>query len=134
MFFFSKIFYNSVSSMSTEEINSFRALNQITFPGNGWGPNPIRTFEEAGFPQTIAHPIMNAGFDAPTPIQAQGWPIALSGHDMIGIAETGSGKTLAFLLPGMVHIMAQPKLRWGKIINIIRNEKDFFIFIQEFIV
>lgn len=43
--------------------------------------------------------------------QLQGWPIALSGRDMIGIAETGSGKTLAFLLPGIVHINAQPYLR-----------------------
>lgn len=31
----------------------------------------------------------------PTPIQAQGWPLALSGKDMVGIAQTGSGKTLA---------------------------------------
>lgn len=43
--------------------------------------------------------------------QLQGWPIALSGRDMIGIAETGSGKTLAFLLPAIVHINAQPFLR-----------------------
>lgn len=35
------------------------------------------------------------GFSAPTAIQAQGWPIALSGKDMVGIAQTGSGKTLA---------------------------------------
>lgn len=32
---------------------------------------------------------------APTAIQAQGWPIALSGRDIVGIAQTGSGKTLA---------------------------------------
>ena len=31
----------------------------------------------------------------PTPIQAQGWPIALSGYDVVGIAQTGSGKTLS---------------------------------------
>lgn len=31
----------------------------------------------------------------PTPIQAQGWPLALSGQDMVGIAQTGSGKTLS---------------------------------------
>jgi superfamily II DNA/RNA helicase len=42
-----------------------------------------------------------------TPIQAQGWPMALLGRDMIGISATGSGKTLAFLLPGMIHINAQ---------------------------
>lgn len=33
-------------------------------------------------------------FEEPTPIQSQGWPIALSGHNMVGIARTGSGKTL----------------------------------------
>ncbi len=31
----------------------------------------------------------------PTSIQAQGWPVALSGDNMVGIAQTGSGKTLA---------------------------------------
>jgi len=31
----------------------------------------------------------------PTPIQAQGWPLALSGRDLVGIAQTGSGKTLS---------------------------------------
>lgn len=37
-------------------------------------------------------------FSVPTAIQAQGWPIALSGRDMVGIAQTGSGKTLAVSL------------------------------------
>lgn len=35
----------------------------------------------------------------PTPIQAQGWPVALSGRDLVGIAQTGSGKTLAVSFP-----------------------------------
>ena len=39
-----------------------------------------------------------------------GWPLALSGKDMIGIAQTGSGKTLAFTLPAIIHINDQPKL------------------------
>merc|ERR1740123_2564689 len=39
--------------------------------------------------------------------------MAMSGRDMIGVAETGSGKTLAFLLPAVVHINAQPLLRPG---------------------
>ena len=34
----------------------------------------------------------------PTPIQAIGWPIALSGKDCVGIAQTGSGKTAAVSL------------------------------------
>lgn len=38
----------------------------------------------------------------------------LSGKDLIGIAETGSGKTLAFILPAIVHIAEQPKLKHGE--------------------
>lgn len=38
------------------------------------------------------------------PIQAQGWPIALSGHDLVAIGQTGSGKTLGYILPAIVHI------------------------------
>lgn len=54
--------------------------------------------------------IANLRFADPTPIQAQGWPMALKGRDLIGIAETGSGKTLAYLLPALVHVNAQPRL------------------------
>lgn len=38
---------------------------------------------------------LTQGFSEPTAIQAQSWPIALSGRDLVGIAHTGSGKTLA---------------------------------------
>jgi len=54
--------------------------------------------------------VNKAGFTEPTPIQCQGWPMALMGRDLIGLAETGSGKTLAYLLPAVVHINAQPYL------------------------
>lgn len=53
------------------------------------------------------------GFDFPTAIQAQGWPIALSGKNMVGIAQTGSGKTLAYMLPAIIHIKNQPRLQRG---------------------
>lgn len=36
--------------------------------------------------------------------------MALSGRDMVGIAETGSGKTLSFILPAIVHVNAQDVL------------------------
>merc|ERR1719229_710288 len=57
--------------------------------------------------------IRRNNWSAPPPIQAQGWPIALSGHDMVGIAQTGSGKTLAYILPAIVHINHQDYLRSG---------------------
>jgi superfamily II DNA/RNA helicase len=55
--------------------------------------------------------VKRAGFTQPTPIQSQGWPMALLGRDLVGLAETGSGKTLSYLLPAVVHINAQPFLR-----------------------
>jgi ATP-dependent RNA helicase DDX5/DBP2 len=50
------------------------------------------------------------GFTAPTFIQAQAWPIAFEGRDLVAIASTGSGKTAGFLLPAFLHILAQRKL------------------------
>ena len=51
-----------------------------------------------------------SAFKAPSAIQAQCWPVLLSGRDVIGIAATGSGKTFAFALPAIVHIRAQAPL------------------------
>ena len=50
--------------------------------------------------------IRAAGFKEPSPIQAQSWPMALSGRDVVAIAQTGSGKTISFALPAMLHINA----------------------------
>ena len=52
-----------------------------------------------------------AGFETPTPIQAQALPAIMSGRDVIGIAKTGSGKTLAYLLPMLRHIADQPPVQ-----------------------
>jgi len=73
-------------------------------------PRPVETFDEAQFPNYILQTLKSLNFTDPTPIQSQGWPIASSGRDMVGIAETGSGKTLAFVLPSIVHINAQDLL------------------------
>ena len=64
-------------------------------------PNPYEKFEDfPGLSQQQLRSFYDAGFSAPTPIQSQSWPIAMSERDVISIAKTGSGKTLAFLLPG----------------------------------
>ena len=66
-------------------------------------PNPIRTFDEAFFHYPdILRELKRAGFEKPSPIQMQAWPIALRGMDLIGIAQTGTGKTLAFILPAFI--------------------------------
>ncbi|KZV76542.1 DEAD-domain-containing protein [Peniophora sp. CONT] len=47
----------------------------------------------------LARALHGQKFVAPTPIQKQTLPHAISGRDVIGVAETGSGKTLAYGLP-----------------------------------
>lgn len=69
-------------------------------------PRPVTTFEEAGFPEYILSTIRAQGFTEPSPIQCQAWPMALSGRDVVAIAQTGSGKTISFALPAMLHINA----------------------------
>ncbi|TFK49115.1 ATP-dependent RNA helicase MAK5 [Heliocybe sulcata] len=46
-------------------------------------------------------------FTAPTPIQSRAIPLALSGRDVVGVAETGSGKTLAYGLPILHHLLSR---------------------------
>jgi ATP-dependent RNA helicase DDX5/DBP2 len=73
------------------------------------------------------------GFSAPTAIQSQGWPMALSGRDVVGIAETGSGKTLTYCLPAIVHINAQPLLAPGDgpIVLVLAPTRELAVQIQQ---
>jgi ATP-dependent RNA helicase RhlE len=58
-----------------------------------------KTFSELGISPPILKTIEGFGFVNPTPIQAAVIPTALTGRDVIGLAQTGSGKTAAFVLP-----------------------------------
>ncbi len=112
---FQKNFYQehpNVARRSNEEVEIYRRLHQMTIQGRDV-PRPVESFEEAGFPDYVLSAVKNQGFLKPTAIQAQGWPMAMSGRDMVGVAQTGSGKTLSYVLPAIVHINAQPVLRHG---------------------
>jgi superfamily II DNA/RNA helicase len=65
---------------------------------------PITAFKEVGFPEYLMSSMLVQGFPSPTPVQCQGWAMALSGRDMVAIAQTGSGEAIAFALPVMLHI------------------------------
>lgn len=98
---FEKNFYKphpNLVNKSHHEVEAYRAAKEITTRGRDV-PFPITQFDEANFPEYVMTEIRRQGFKEPTSIQAQGWPIALSGHDMVGIAQTGSGKTLAVCFP-----------------------------------
>ena len=58
-----------------------------------------QTFAALGLSPEIVAVISKIGFVHPTPIQAAVIPVALTGKDVIGLAQTGSGKTAAFVLP-----------------------------------
>ncbi|KEQ75573.1 P-loop containing nucleoside triphosphate hydrolase protein [Aureobasidium namibiae CBS 147.97] len=131
---FEKSFYKeapTVSERSQEEVDAFRKTHQIAVQGKNV-PKPVETFDEAGFPGYVINEVKAQGFANPTPIQCQGWPMALSGRDVTGIAETGSGKTLTYCLPSIVHINAQPLLSPGDgpIVLILAPTRELAVQIQ----
>uniref|UniRef100_A0A669BB53 RNA helicase n=1 Tax=Oreochromis niloticus TaxID=8128 RepID=A0A669BB53_ORENI len=112
---FEKNFYNEnseVQRMSQYDVEEYRRKKEITVRGSGC-PKPVTSFHHAQFPQYVMDVLVQQNFKEPTAIQAQGFPLALSGRDMVGIAQTGSGKTLSYLLPAIVHINHQPYLERG---------------------
>ncbi|KAJ2007773.1 ATP-dependent RNA helicase dbp2 [Coemansia thaxteri] len=131
---FEKNFYKespAVAARSCGEIEDYRTKYEMTVTGSNI-PNPITTFAEANFPDYVMSEIEKLGFEKPTAIQSQGWPMALSGCDMVGVASTGSGKTLAYTLPGIVHINAQPLLNPGDgpVVLILAPTRELAVQIQ----
>ncbi|XP_024996140.1 ATP-dependent RNA helicase-like protein DB10 isoform X2 [Cynara cardunculus var. scolymus] len=83
--------------------DAYRRQHEITVSGDNVPP-PFTSFEDTGFPSELLREVLQAGFSAPTPIQAQSWPIALQSRDIVAVAKTGSGKTLGYLIPGFIHL------------------------------
>ena len=67
-------------------------------------------FSDLSLNPKILKAIDEAGYETPTPIQAQAIPAALAGKDVLGIAQTGTGKTASFTLP-MIHLLARGRAR-----------------------
>ncbi|CAH1400403.1 unnamed protein product [Nezara viridula] len=114
---FTKNFYiphPTVLNRPYADVQQYRESRGIKIEGDADNNNnPIMYFEEGNFPDYVAGTIKKMGFDFPTAIQAQSWPIALSGRNMVGIAQTGSGKTLAYMLPAVIHSINQPRVQRG---------------------
>jgi ATP-dependent RNA helicase DDX43 len=134
----------AVAEQTEEEVRLFRKDNnnvQVKNFGDATDrpiPKPVRTFEEgfAKYPE-ILEEISRAGFEKPTPIQSQGWPVVMQGLDMVGIAQTGTGKTLVFLLPGFIHIMGQStplERRGGPSVLVLSPTRELALQIQSEVV
>ncbi|CAO3614351.1 unnamed protein product [Mucor fragilis] len=132
---FEKNFYTEhpdVANRTEQEVAVIRAEANMNVTGHDV-PKPLKTFDEANFPSYVMDELNKLGFSHPTPIQCQGWPMALSGRDVVGVAETGSGKTLAYTLPAIVHINAQPLLQPGDgpIVLVLAPTRELAVQIRE---
>ncbi|HEX4181650.1 MAG TPA: DEAD/DEAH box helicase [Caulobacteraceae bacterium] len=63
-------------------------------------------FSELGLSPETLQAVADTGYTTATPIQAQAIPVALTGRDVLGIAQTGTGKTAAFTLPMIDRLSA----------------------------
>ena len=70
---------------------------------------PATTFEALGVAVPLCRAIKELGWTKPTEIQQNSIPEALSGRDVIGVAETGSGKTGAFAIPILQALLQNPQ-------------------------
>ncbi len=64
----------------------------------------ITSFAELPLSSKVQAAVAAAGYTVPTPIQAQAIPVAVSGRDVLGIAQTGTGKTAAFVMPMITRL------------------------------
>ncbi len=67
-------------------------------------------FSDLALDPRVLQAVTEAGYETPTPIQAQAIPEALKGRDVLGIAQTGTGKTASFTLP-MITLLGQGRAR-----------------------
>ncbi|CAI0455104.1 unnamed protein product, partial [Linum tenue] len=116
------------NSLSAE---AYRRRHEITVTG-GDVPPPLMSFEATGFPSELLREVYSAGFSAPTPIQAQSWPVVMQSRDIVAIAKTGSGKTLGYLIPAFLHLKRlRNDPRMGPTILVLSPTRELATQIQE---
>ena len=116
---------------STGDVASWRTTNKIVVipPAGAPSRDPFRSFADAPLPSAIQSLFSAKGFERPSPIQAQCWPVMMAGDDVVGIAETGSGKTLAFSVPFLSKMERGEKK--GKVREYGRRAKIVLRFLME---
>lgn len=129
---FEKNFYTPIETLSEEDARELREASKMRLIGSKI-PLPIKNFSSVNFPEEVLGYFEKKGYKNPTPIQAQGLPMAMSGRDMVGIADTGSGKTVSFVLPALMHAKGQAPLREddGPIVLILAPTRELCTQIEE---
>ncbi len=67
-------------------------------------------FADLGLSDELLQAVQDAGYEEPTPIQAEAIPQVQMMRDLIAIAQTGTGKTASFVLP-MIDVLANGRRR-----------------------
>jgi ATP-dependent RNA helicase DeaD len=78
-----------------------------------------QTFSELGLSKVMLAALQNAGYLAPTPIQAGLIPRALEGIDVVGQARTGTGKTAAFVIPILEQLMPRRQVHGAQALILV---------------
>ncbi|MGD8317142.1 MAG: DEAD/DEAH box helicase [Myxococcales bacterium] len=68
----------------------------MTEPAEDPGP---QTFEELGVCEDVLRALRELGWESPTPVQRDSYPLIIEGRDVIVQSRTGTGKTGAFGIP-----------------------------------
>jgi ATP-dependent RNA helicase RhlE len=71
-------------------------------------PEVSVSFTDLKLAPQVLDAVRDAGYTHPTPIQHQAIPLALTGRDLIGLAQTGTGKTAGFTLPIIHNLLTAP--------------------------
>lgn len=82
----------------------------------------MNSFEDLNLSKLLQNAVADLGFDIPTPIQVDAFPVILSGKDVVGIAQTGTGKTLAYMLPILQNLKFSKQLNTRVLILVPTRE------------
>jgi ATP-dependent RNA helicase DeaD len=68
---------------------------------------PAQTFEELGVGEQVLRALRDMGWESPTPVQRDSYPLVVAGRDVIVQSRTGTGKTGAFGIPLVDRLLAE---------------------------
>uniref|UniRef100_A0A0G4HZ93 RNA helicase n=1 Tax=Chromera velia CCMP2878 TaxID=1169474 RepID=A0A0G4HZ93_9ALVE len=113
---FEKNFYTEHSEITAATLDDIAIIRKdLRLSATGMAvPKPAVSFAHFGLPPEVMSSLRKKSYERPTPIQCQAVPAALSGRDLLCVAETGSGKTAAYLLPLLVHVSRNRKPEAGE--------------------
>ncbi|KAL1478528.1 hypothetical protein MTO96_016213 [Rhipicephalus appendiculatus] len=102
----------TTAQRSDLEVNAYRLENEIVVSGRDV-PKPMLSLEEASLPECLREWLETKNCLI-TIIQAQCWPIAFHGRDLLAEVQAGTeARAVAYLVPALKHIFSQPPLKYG---------------------